>query len=56
MCFFFSYNTESTVTLYSPVEIIEEREQIKAQLTPGLLLTIVENVSVHYTDRIVHDL
>ena len=53
---FFSYHTDGIVNLNSPVEIIEEREQIKAQLTPGLLLTIVENVGVHYTDRIVHDL
>lgn len=38
------------------VEIIEEREQIKAQLTPGLLLAVVENVGVHHADRVVHDL
>lgn len=39
-----------------PVEIVEEREQIEAQLAPGLLLAVIKNVGVHYTDRIVHDL
>lgn len=39
-----------------PVEIIEEREQIKAQLTPGLLLAVVEDVGVHHADGVVHDL
>lgn len=42
--------------MYSPVEIIKEGDQVEAQLTPGLLLTVVENVSVHHADRIVHDL
>lgn len=39
-----------------PVEIIEEREQIKAQLTPGLLLAVVENVGIHHAHGVVHDL
>lgn len=39
-----------------PVEIIEEREQVKAQLTPGFLLAVVENVGVHHAHRVVHDL
>lgn len=38
------------------VEIIEEGEQVEAQLTPGLLLAVVENIGVHHADRIVHDL
>ena len=41
---------------YSPVKIIEERDQIKAHLTPGFLLTIVEDVGIHHTNRIVHHL
>lgn len=39
-----------------PVEIIEEREQIKAQLTPRLLLAVVENVGIHHAHGVVHDL
>lgn len=39
-----------------PVEIIEEREQIKAQLTPGLLLAVVEDVGIHHAHGVVHDL
>lgn len=39
-----------------PVEIIEEREQIEAQLTPGLLLAVVKDVGVHHAHGIVHDL
>lgn len=39
-----------------PVEIIEEGEQIKAQLTPGLLLAVVEDVGIHHAHGVVHDL
>lgn len=39
-----------------PVEIVEEREQIEAQLAPGLLLAVIKNVGVHHTDGVVHDL
>lgn len=39
-----------------PVEIIEEREQIKAQLTPGLLLAVVEDVGIHHAHGVIHDL
>lgn len=38
------------------VEIIEEGEQIESHLTPGFLLTVVEDVCVHDTDWIIHDL
>lgn len=38
------------------VEIVEEGHQIKAHLTPGLFLTVVKDVCVHDTDRVVHDL
>lgn len=41
---------------HPPVEIIEEREQIKAQLAPGLLLAVVEDVGVHHAHGVVHDL
>lgn len=41
---------------YLPVEIIEEGEQVKAQLTPGLLLAVVEDVGVHHAHGVVHDL
>lgn len=46
---------QKTINSDLPVEIVEEREQIKAQLTPGLLLAVVKNVGIHHTDRIVHD-
>lgn len=39
-----------------PVEIIEEGEQIEAQLAPGLLLAVVEDVGVHHAHGVVHDL
>lgn len=42
--------------MHLPVEIIEEREQIKAQLAPGLLLAVIEDVGVHHTHGVVHDL
>ncbi len=47
---------EKFVNMHLPVEIIEEREQIKAQLTPRLLLAVIENVGIHHADGIVHDL
>lgn len=46
---------QKTINSDLPVEIVEEREQIKAQLTPRLLLAVVKNVGIHHTDRIVHD-
>lgn len=48
--------TEDLVDSHLPVKIVEEREQIEAQFTPGLLLAIIEDVGVHHTDRIVHHL
>lgn len=38
----------------SPVQVVEEGEQVEAQLTPGLLLTVVQDVCIHHTDRIIH--
>lgn len=50
-------STSTGLTCFDlPVEIIEEREQIKAQLTPGLLLAVVENVGIHHAHGVVHDL
>lgn len=48
--------SEQVRNLNLPIEIIEEREQIKAQLTPGLLLAVIKDVGVHHADGIVHDL
>lgn len=50
------FTTEGIGSFGSPVEIVEEGEEIKAELTPGLLLAVVENVSVHHANRIIHDL
>lgn len=38
------------------VEIVEEGDQVEAHLTPGLFLTVVKDVCVHDTHRIIHDL
>lgn len=38
------------------VEIVEEGDQVKAHLTPGLFLAVVKDVCVHDTDGIIHDL
>lgn len=40
----------------SPVQVIEEGEQVEGKFAPGLLLAVVENVSIHDGDRIIHDL
>lgn len=44
------------IELNLPVEIIEERDKIKAQLTPRLLLTVIKDVGIHHAYRIIHDL
>lgn len=40
----------------SPVQVIEEGEQVEGEFAPGLLLAVVEDVSIHDRDRIIHDL
>lgn len=40
----------------SPVQIVEEGDQVKSQFTPRLLLTVVEDVGIHDAHRVVHDL
>lgn len=40
----------------SPVQVIEEGEQVEGEFAPGLLLAVVEDVSIHDGDRIIHDL
>lgn len=40
----------------SPVQVIEEGEQVEGKFAPGLLLAVVEDVSIHDGDRIIHDL
>lgn len=42
--------------VFSPVQVVEEGEQVETQLTPGLLLAVVEDVWVHNADWVVHDL
>lgn len=41
---------------YSPVEIVEEGEDEKGQLAPGLLQAELERVSVHHGRRVVEQL
>lgn len=38
------------------VQVIEEGEQVEGEFAPGLLLAVVEDVSIHDRDRIIHDL
>lgn len=40
----------------SPVKVVEEGEEIKGQLTPGLLLTVTQGVRVHDHGRVVGEL
>lgn len=40
----------------SPVQIIEEGEQVEGEFAPGLLLAVVEDVGIHDGDCIIHDL
>lgn len=51
-----SSELEAHQGVHHAVEIVEERQQIKAQFAPGLLLAVVENVGVHHADRVIHDL
>lgn len=38
------------------VQVIEEGEQVEGEFAPGLLLAVVEDVSIHDGDCIIHDL
>lgn len=40
----------------SPVQIIEEGEQVEGEFAPGLLLAVVEDVRVHDGDCVIHGL
>ena len=40
----------------SPVEVIEEGQQVERQLAPGLLLTVTQGVCVHDRGRVVGQL
>lgn len=46
----------TTVAKASPVQVIEEGEQVEGEFAPGLLLAVVEDVGIHDRDRIIHDL
>lgn len=46
----------AAVAKASPVQVIEEGEQVEGEFAPGLLLAVVEDVSIHDRDRIIHDL
>lgn len=37
----------------SPVQVVEEGEEVEGQLTPGLLLTVAQGVRVHDHGRVV---
>lgn len=46
----------TAVATASPVQVIEEGQQVEGEFAPGLLLAVVEDVSIHDRDRIIHDL
>lgn len=43
----------TTVLLDSPIQVVEERQEIEGQLDPALSLTLGERVCVHNTGGVV---
>lgn len=39
-----------------PVQIVEKGEKVEAQFAPGLFLAIIQNVCIHHTHWIIHNL
>ncbi len=45
--------TNCIVKLYIPVKIVEEWEEVEGKFAPSLLLTVCQNICVHYSSGVI---